>query len=183
MVKKPSDTVRSRGSDTPSEPPRIFSPSPGFAHGSWHELSGSCFAGPVLLTSLQALDRQQGELAARYPAGIGTVNIIRLNSASGHIGDNERAYSEGMVRKFGSRMRANATIIFGNGFVAAAARSIMVAQRFVSRARYPDATFSTLAAANTWIAKELHYSEEEGAAALAFFLALFDACSPINAPK
>ena len=183
MLKKPSDTVHRLRSDALGEPPRIFAPSPGFAHGSWRELSGSCFAGPVLLTSLQALDQQQSELVARYPEGIGTVNIIRLSSASGQMGDSERAYSEGMVKRFGSKMRANATIIFGNGFVAAAARSIMAAQRFISRARYSDGTFSNLTAASAWIAKELHYSNEEGAAALAFFLALFDACPPVNSPK
>ena len=159
--------------------PYIAVPSPGFSHGTWRELSGSCFSGPIRLSSLQVLERQQDDLVTRYPAGIGTVNIIRLNSSMKRLDQQERALSEKMVRKFGSSMRANATIIFGTGFSAAAARSIMTAQRFVSRAHYPDGTFSALPAAIAWMVRQLQYSEADSAAALRFLEMLFEACPPM----
>jgi hypothetical protein len=127
--------------------------SDGHLVGSFDDIFVSIWWAPADVAQLLALAEYQEEMARDYPAGYGSLTI--LGAGAGKVSAEVRAEAERVSRRGSLHIRANAQVIEGTGFGAAAVRSVAMAIMALSGSRAPFKMFDSLSPAAGWLTLKL----------------------------
>jgi len=92
-------------------------------------------------------------LPARWPSGYGVMLCVGRGVRPPDRAGRERAVSA--LRRLGPRTRAMACVVLGQGFGAAAVRSVMSAAGLAIRSDYETKVFDSTTTALTWLTRRL----------------------------
>ena len=109
------------------------------------------------LKGITDIHRSMRELAARYPTGIGLFTIVEAEAPMPERA--ERDALARLLRDFGPNLKASALVFEGQGFRAAAVRSVVVGLTLLAKQPYPHRVFDGPAIAATWLLA--HFGADE----------------------
>jgi hypothetical protein len=109
----------------------------------------SVWAQPSTLDSLSALQQVEDALALDAPDGIVVLTVITGDAFS--IGGPERVEAQRLARRFDKITRAEAYVIEGEGFRAAAMRAVLAGVQLLARISHPTRVFADVPSAVEWL--------------------------------
>jgi hypothetical protein len=105
--------------------------------------------GPPDATKMKRAGPTLTEMAKRYPAGFANITLVTQEAGLTMDTASREAAAE-LTAQFEREMKADCTVIDGDGFWPATVRAIVGAVHLLSRVRHPRAAFRTLPEAIDW---------------------------------
>jgi hypothetical protein len=132
------------------EPPEIVTIDRDHLVATWRDVLVVNWRVEVTMHAVRRLRSVLGEFAAARPAGIATFVVLDAGAlVPGHEPRNETA---SVLRQFEAHTLASCVVIDGQGFRAAAFRSVIAGLSLITRVPYPHRVFGTIDAASDWLA-------------------------------
>ena len=130
------------------------------AVASWRNLLISCWRESVDVADVRALFPETDRLLARYPGGVGTMNLIAENTTASQ---EAREVGGKQIRDLGPRLLCTTNILLGGGFWVPAARAITSMINLISRRPLPTLTTGSIEDGARWQAPLLGEAQGEPA--------------------
>ena len=124
-----------------------------FALGSWGDLFFILWKKNTTLEGAKAVRTHLLEFTRARPAGVGLLTIVEAN-APVPAADVRKALAA-VLADFSRSIKASAVIFEGQGFSAAAVRSVVTGLTLIARQSYPHKVFGSLAEASAWMLPQL----------------------------
>jgi len=105
--------------------------------------------GETTAARLRRVGEIQNELARKWPKGFVALALIR--SVNANLPADVRAEAEKLSKEPAPNLKAIAQVIYGEGFAAAAIRSVATGMVLIARHPRPTKIFGTLESAATWL--------------------------------
>jgi hypothetical protein len=122
--------------------------------GTWRNVFINVWADDVTLEAARGLGSAIGRLLEQHPRGVAIFGVSRPGVAVVPGSEERRLLSE-MLSKQGKALLAVASVIQGDGFVAAAKRTVMSTISLLARQPCPVAIFDAHHDAAAWLAPRL----------------------------
>lgn len=107
----------------------------------------------TLMDAIEDCDRFLSELASSRRQGIGLLTIVEAKASL--PGSQERSRLAQMLANHSESIKASALVFEGEGFGAAAVRSVVVGLNLLARQPYPHKVFATIETAAGWMAPQV----------------------------
>ena len=113
------------------------------------------------------------------PGGIGLLTIVEPEAPM--PGRDERDALAALLKSFGTQIKASALVFEGEGFRAAAVRSVVVGLNLLARQPYPHRVFDAVSQAASWLAPLMSSAFASETTAPDMIAGIAEARSQINA--
>ncbi len=116
--------------------------------GTWKNVVISIWTGHVTAERIERSFRCTRNVLADYPDGLGSFVVV-AQGAVPRVGAAEREKYAEFSRTYGPRVRGNAQVLEGSGFVLVTLRAVLAGVSLLARA--PTKTFDRMAPAAEWL--------------------------------
>ena len=108
------------------------------------------YAGDVQVSDLQQVDREEGQLVARY-GKISVLSVVLPSREFKRVSDGVRGAAHDLVRKYRDHLIADATVVPAQGITGTIVRTFLIGFALVARNPYPSKVFSQVDEAVSWL--------------------------------
>lgn len=133
--------------------PDVIKVDPDFALASWNDVFMVIWRVNTTVEGARALRRECLGFAAKRPEGIALLTIVEEGAPM------PAPESREVIARFlgdaSESIRASAVIFEGDGFRAAAVRSVVIGLTMLARQKYPHKVFAAVEDGATWLEREL----------------------------
>lgn len=116
---------------------------------AWGPLFLPLFLDGATLESLEVMDREEGAIIRRHPAGV-TVLALVPELPTKAVASGVRDKSTEMFGRYAPHLLGAGTVVGGSGFFASLIRSMVAGAALLSRSRVPQKTFARVDDAVRW---------------------------------
>jgi len=113
--------------------------------------------GDTTTSGVSRITRELNMFSASHPRGFGLITLVEAKASMPETAE-RNAIAE-LLRSFGEKIAASALIFEGEGFRAAAVRSVVAGLNLLARQPYPHKVFGTSEEASNWLAPTLAKAE------------------------
>jgi hypothetical protein len=133
--------------------PVIHADSPDHRTGSWGQLFVVVWKVNTTMEGVTALRQGVTQLGKKNPQGIGLLTVVEANAPM--PSSEARDAIATFLREAGSFINASAVIFEGEGFRAAAVRSVVTGLTMLAKQPYPHKVFAGITEAAAWLAPKV----------------------------
>lgn len=137
-----------------------------YATGHWGDMFFILWKKNTTMEATQQLRGHLVDFTRTHPAGVGLLTVVEANAPV--PGADVRKALAAVLADFSRSIKVSAVVFEGQGFSAAAVRSVVTGLTLIARQAYPHKVFASLAEAGAWMIPQLPrpVTQNELAAAL-----------------